>query len=123
MKSLLIFTGLGLSLNLIGCQGSFPNKNVSVSPPAPLYSQLTDEDIEKADQALQDTLETLPSERNRLWENNKSGNSGIIMPLRTYKSKAGYYCREYRELINVRQEQAVYYDTACRNKDGKWYPI
>ncbi|MEH6823711.1 MAG: RT0821/Lpp0805 family surface protein [Motiliproteus sp.] len=123
MKPLLLITGLGLSLSLIGCQGTLQNNKMATATPAPLYSRLTDEDTQKADQALQQALETLPSAQKQHWENSNSGNSGTLIPLRSYKSVAGYYCREYRELVRIRQRQAVYFDTACRSKNGNWYPI
>lgn len=123
MKSLLILTGLGLSLNMIGCQGTLPGNSSGVANSAPLYSLLTDEDIQKADHALQYSLESLPSAEQQQWENLSSGNSGVIIPLRTYKSVRGYYCRDYREQIQVSRQQAVYLDTACRSKNGRWYPI
>ena len=121
MKPMLILTSLGLSLNIIGCQGPIQSNNVA--PSTPLYTFLTDEDVEKANHALQYSLESLPSSQNQSWTNVNSSNSGMITPLRTYKSIAGYYCRDYRELIQISERQQVYFDTACRSKDGKWYPI
>ena len=84
---------------------------------------MTDKDVAHANAALQYSLESLSSSERQSWRNRRSGNSGEITPLRTYKSVAGYYCREYQELIRIGTQQQVYFDTACRSEDGTWYPI
>ncbi|MEH6579957.1 MAG: hypothetical protein V7731_23125 [Amphritea sp.] len=120
MKPMLILTSLGMSLILIGCQGPMQSNNMAQPP---LYTFLTDEDVEKANGALQYSLETLPSSQKQSWTNVNSSNSGMITPLRTYKSKKGFYCHDYQEMIKIRDRQQVYFDTACRSNDGNWYPI
>ena len=123
MKPLLILTSLGLSLNLIGCQTNLPSNAASGPTQTPLYSQMTDKDVQIADSALQYALESIPSTEKHEWINSRSGNSGTITPLRSYKSVAGYYCRDYQELLRINPRQAVYFDTACRGKNSNWHPI
>lgn len=122
MKTMQAIISLGLTLILIGCQG-LTSDNVRTQSTAPLYTYMTDSDVEQANRALQHSLENLLSTQKHSWTNSSSGNSGAIIPLRTFKSIAGYYCRDYREVININTRQQVYVDTACRGTDGNWYPI
>ena len=46
--------------------------------------------------------------------------SGEIMPMQTYRSSAGIYCRRYVQKLNSATEQRVYYGMACRNSLGRW---
>ena len=71
-------------------------------------------------EAAQQSLETTPSGRAEVWVNPDTGNSGAVTPTRTFKSRDGRYCREYRQTINVGGEQQQAYGTACRQTDGSW---
>ncbi len=117
MKPTALIYGISLSILLTGCQST------SHRPTLPLYTSLTDEDVRLADNSLQHSLNTLPSNQQGRWHNAISSNSGSITPLRTYKSKTGYYCRDYKEQIRISKRQATYSETACRSSNGNWYPI
>ncbi|MCB1859733.1 MAG: hypothetical protein KDI63_15775 [Gammaproteobacteria bacterium] len=87
----------------------------------PLYVLMSERDKALADQAAQEALEYLQSGKVLRWENPQSGNSGIVVPERTYYQKSQRkYCREYREIITVGNRSERYSDIACRNNKGNW---
>lgn len=91
--------------------------------PPPLYMKMTDDDVLLADMTLQRTLETTLSNSTISWRNTVSGNSGSVTPRRTYKTKGGFYCRQYVEVILVGSKTELYRDTACRDANGVWKPV
>lgn len=58
--------------------------------------------------------ETLP------WSNPETGHSGSVTPQNYYRTEQGRYCREFRQQIDVGNETAQGYGTACRQPDGSW---
>lgn len=62
----------------------------------------------------------LPIGQEAVWQNQRTGNHGVVTPVREGYDRAGRLCREYQTTIVVggRQEQA--YGTACRQPDGTW---
>jgi surface antigen len=71
-------------------------------------------------QAAQKALETTPSGKSVAWRNPDTGNNGTVMPVRTYRSTSGQYCREYQQTITVGGQTHQAYGTACRQPDGSW---
>ena len=71
-------------------------------------------------QTTQSALETGRINQTSSWRNPDSGHSGTVTPVKTYRTSAGQYCREYQQTVNIggRTEQA--YGTACRQPDGSW---
>jgi surface antigen len=65
-------------------------------------------------------LETTPVGTASTWRNPDKGNSGSIIPTRTFRNRSGAYCREFQQEIVVdgRPQQAT--NTACRQPDGAW---
>ena len=83
--------------------------------------------LDKADVAYQNRAQTQALESNKsgsgaTWKNPDSGASGTITPTKTYE-KAGRYCREYTQTINVGGKTEKGYGTACRQPDGAWEVI
>jgi surface antigen len=68
----------------------------------------------------QQALETTRSHQTSTWVNPDTGNSGTFTPVRTYRSEAGRYCREYEQTVTVAGRQQQAYGTACRQPDGTW---
>ncbi len=107
----------GLSLGLSAC----------AQTPAPgdaAYSRLAPRAEVLARNTVQTALETATSDSSLEWSFAEDGSKGTVMPLRTYMSTTGFYCREYVELVetttngrNSRQR------TACRDLDGVWKPL
>ncbi|NVK40646.1 MAG: hypothetical protein HWE39_05325 [Oceanospirillaceae bacterium] len=87
--------------------------------PSPINS-FTDQDREIFSAHLQETLESgvdgIPSS----WVNPKTGNSAVVVPVRTVPA-AGQQCREAAiTLMDKRQRTADGRYTFCRGDDGSW---
>jgi len=63
---------------------------------------------------------TAPVGQTIRWNNPESGNNGAITTTRDGYTKAGGYCREYQQTINVGGRTQTAYGTACQNQDGTW---
>lgn len=68
----------------------------------------------------QQTLETAPTGHASGWNNPDTGNSGTIVPTRTYQEPNGTYCREFTQTITVNGKQEKAFGKACRQSDGNW---
>ena len=95
----------------------------TVEDTAPLYELMAPDDVVVANETVQKALETTGSGVQNSWRNAVTGNSGTVTPIRTYKSKAGVYCRVYYETLSIGGRADSYQDTACRDKDGIWKPL
>lgn len=75
-------------------------------------------------QAMADTvqyaLENNRSNQPSDWVNPDTGNSGGIVPVRTFTDSQGGPCREFVTTIVIGGEQQQGYGTACRQPDGTW---
>lgn len=54
------------------------------------------------------------------WTNPDSGNFGTMIPVKTWRTKTGRYCREFEESITIDGAVNVERGVACRTEDGKW---
>jgi surface antigen len=70
-------------------------------------------------QATQRSLETQPDGAALPWRNSDTGNSGYIVPQRTYQAD-NTYCREYQTTVVVGGRSEKGFGTACRQPDGSW---
>lgn len=102
---------------------SLPRLGAPKAPPEPLYMQLRDDDIRLADLTVQRALETALSGATRSWRSAVTGNSGMVTPKRTYRTKSGTFCRTYTEVVVIGNKSELYGDTACRDRNGIWNPI
>lgn len=84
------------------------------------YDGLVEGDRAYAHASLQDALETRRSLQAAKWHNDASGNSGEIMPVRTFRILSGAFCREFRESLVKAGAPAERTGTACRREDGVW---
>ena len=86
-----------------------------------LFEYMSGEDVLLADRILQDALETAASGQPMTWSNPQSGNSGIVVPIRTFRlDMKGVYCRDYKEILTILGRSETYRDTACRFDEGIW---
>lgn len=69
-----------------------------------------------AQYALENTRTNTQTE----WRNPDTGNYGSIVPVETYQTAGGQYCREYVQEVVVAGERQQAYGTACRQPDGTW---
>jgi surface antigen len=72
-----------------------------------------------AERSTQNALETAKTNSPVSWTNPDNGNSGTIIPVRTYQA-GNRYCREYEHKVNVGGRVQSAYGTACRQPDGSW---
>lgn len=49
--------------------------------------------------------------------------SGQVVPLRTYRSQSGHWCREYRRVTRFKDGPISVLALACRSDDGQWVTI
>ena len=54
------------------------------------------------------------------WHNPNSGSHGVVVPVRTYKSEAGRWCREYAADSTFAAGRETRRAIACRRDDGVW---
>jgi surface antigen len=90
----------------------------------PAYNGLAPRAEVLARNTVQEALETARSTTSLSWSYVEGGSSGEITPLRTYRTTAGFYCREYVEVIESSADgRRSRQRTACRDSDGRWKPI
>ena len=77
-------------------------------------------DRAQASAAASQALESAPSGQSVAWRNPDSGHSGVVTPVRTYRTASGQPCREYTQTITIGGEKQQSYGTACRQPDGSW---
>ena len=70
--------------------------------------------------AVQSALETKTSGDAVPWANQQSGNYGTVVPVRTFQTASGLYCREYTVTILDGGTRSATEDVACRDVDGVW---
>ena len=70
--------------------------------------------------AVQEALETVVSGSEVRFRSERTGASGKIVPVRTYKSRSNHWCREFEETIErdgvIEQRVGI----ACRDAENTW---
>lgn len=108
-------------LSLVAMIGCTPVSQITDSEP--LYARMTRDDVLIANQTVQNALENALSGMRLSWQSSNSGHSGSVTPINTFKSKSGFYCREYDETLTINNRTERYKDTACRDSNGLWRPV
>ncbi len=83
-------------------------------------SGLDAQDRHYAHQTTRQALEYAPSGASLGWYNPDSGHSGRVIPLHTYQTAHGQYCREYQQTVIINGQPQASYGTACRQPGGSW---
>jgi surface antigen len=110
----------GCTLVLLGACAQTPKPAVG----DPIYDSLTPRAEVLARNTVQEALETARSRTSLSWSYVEDGSKGEITPLRTYRTTAGFYCREYVEIIQTATDGSNQRQrTACRDNDGLWKPV
>lgn len=110
----------GCALVLVGACAQSPRP----ASGDPAYSGLTPRAEVLARNTVQEALETAHSKTSLSWSYAEEGSSGKITPLRSYRTTAGFYCREYVEVIESGADgRSSRQRTACRDSDGLWKPV
>ena len=81
--------------------------------------------LERSDQKAHDTTASqafaeAADGTTRYWRNPETGNSGIIMPTRSYRAGDGSYCRDYRTTVAVQDGFIRGRGIGCQEANGKW---
>jgi surface antigen len=66
------------------------------------------------------SLETNPVGKPAYWQNERTGNTYTVTPVRNVSMDGNPYCREYRTVANIGGKTQQVYGTACRQPDGAW---
>ncbi len=78
----------------------------------------------EVDVAIQIALETHLSGRSRSWSSPRSGYSGRITPVRTWRSRSGQFCRAFIEVVRLPSGfERNSRGRACRTDQGIWVRI
>ena len=85
-----------------------------------LGRDLDEADRLRAERTTQDALELAPTGGVSTWENPDSGNSGWVVPTRTWHEPTGTACREFQTGIVIGGKEETAHGTACRQPDGSW---
>ena len=71
----------------------------------------------------QNALENNRSGLGSNWSNQETGNTGSVVPLRTFKTASGKNCRDFQQVITVDNVTDVVFDRACRTEQGQWKSV
>ena len=107
---------LASALTLSACVTD--NAPAPAPTPSPLsfYDALTAAGATAARDAIQATLEKERSGVTVRWS--VDGETGSVTPLRTWRTKSGVFCREFREVLDAPQRSRK--RVACRTDKGVW---
>jgi surface antigen len=89
----------------------------------PVRRQLDAADQQAMARTRQSALETAQPNQPLPWQNQRSGNSGIIVPGEYYQTAQGQYCRAFEQTITIGGETEQGSGKACRQPDGSWRVI
>lgn len=73
--------------------------------------------------AIQQALESNESGMAQRWSDPATSSSGSILPVRTYQTSVGLFCRDYTVIIEQGGETRAEQGTACRDTDGMWKDV
>ncbi len=81
---------------------------------------LDESEQEAMAETFQYALEYNKTNEASAWVNPDTDRSGSLVPLRTFQTSSGQYCREFITTILIGGEPQQGYGTACRQPDGSW---
>lgn len=90
---------------------------------ASIYGALGEAEAVRAARHVQDTLEGVPSRQTVRWSSADGRATGTITPLRTFKIRSGYFCREFVEAVAVGPDLKSEVQVACRDESGLWQRV
>ena len=80
---------------------------------------MDDTDKLKLNQALENNAIGKPA----YWQNQNSGNTYRVIPVKNVTVQNNHYCREYRTVADIAGKKQQMYGTACRQPDGSWKAV
>jgi surface antigen len=57
------------------------------------------------------------------WQNQRSGATYRVTPVKNVNVNGNRYCREYRTTVDIAGKKQQMYGTACRQPDGTWKAV
>ncbi len=88
------------------------------------YSSLTRDDRAVAWQVRQTALEKRKSGETERWQSATTEMQGSVTPIRTWKTAAGIFCREFEERLGTSPDRLKQTTAAaCRDGDGLWRSV
>lgn len=72
--------------------------------------------------AVARALEKQLSGRPVHWQSQDGGRTAVITPVRTFRSEAGQWCREFVRVVEGPTDREVLRGIACREGEGRWRP-
>ena len=78
------------------------------------------QDLAYHEKTTQDALENERTGTATTWRNPDTGNSGTIIPTKTYMADKDTPCREFTQIIRTADGVEEVKGTACRQNDGTW---
>ncbi len=91
----------------------------------PVYGQTSGQSFDGSDlladtDSFQFALENNRSGTASEWRNPDAEYSEVTVPVKTFQTSEGNYCREFQQTITIDGRQERGYGTACRQPDGQW---
>ncbi len=71
-------------------------------------------------ETFQHALEYNRTNEASAWVNPDTERTGSVVPVGTYQTSVGQYCREFITTIFIGGQEELAYGTACRQPDGTW---
>jgi len=117
----IVFLFLG-AFTVSGCsQVYLPGQTLLKNRQATEAAGLQPSDRTMASEKLQVALESSISGKSVSWKNAKSGASGSVTPIKTWKNDQGDFCRSYSEKFTLATGRTVSRrGVACRMKNAVW---
>lgn len=69
---------------------------------------------------MSQSLENNPVGKPAYWQNERTGATYTVTPVRNVTMGGNPYCREYRTVASISGKTQQIYGTACRQPDGAW---
>lgn len=54
------------------------------------------------------------------WKNPDTGNKGYVVIIKNWKNAQGQYCREYKQIFVIKNQEIPELKKSCRNNNSKW---
>ncbi len=83
-------------------------------------SYLDASDRARVNQARQLAFDDGKKRAAKIWNNPRTGHSGLVTPLDSYQAASGEQCRRYRHEVVITGHKKVETGAACRQADGAW---
>lgn len=109
-----------VALLAVGLSGGYMLSDYRGDREAALVQALHTADRQLIAATLSRALEKQLSGVSVEWSNPDSGSSGVVTPVRTFRSNGGQWCREFTQVSMVDGQAVTMRGVACREDGGVW---